>query len=160
MAITEHVVNNKNYFRIYRAWGRNVHQEYVRIKRSKQAAYTKALIIDERLERGQRAYFMKQASSPKFHIMSDGRVRGLRRIIVKKRDRPDAEVFDLRINVLWEEKIYRTTISIPVHGLKSAFDKSIALIAKWYGLPPDSSVLKAIEETFYIYEDKAISSKK
>lgn len=153
MAITEHIVNQTPYYRIYRAWGRNEHQEYVRIKRSKAVAYKKALIIDERLATGQKAYFFNLALSPEYHIRDDGRVRGLRRIIVKKSDRADAEVFELRINIPWQEnKINRTTISIPIHGLQGAFDKCVDLIAEWYDFTPNSDVIKAIRETFKVYE--------
>ena len=81
MAIYDHKYGNLPYYRVFRAWGGTEYQEYVRIKRSKKAAYAKAKVIDERLARRQKAYYTAQAYTTAFHMRPDGRIRGVRRII-------------------------------------------------------------------------------
>ena len=158
MAIYEHHFNELPYYRIFRAWGGTEYQEYVRIKRSKKAAYKKAEIIDERLSKRQRAYILQMALTPEFHIHKNGKVRGLRRITVKRAGREDTEVFELRINVPWTANINRTTVSVKVHGAQNAFNKCIDLIIEWYGLTPQSDVVKAIRDTYPLYGIETVSS--
>jgi len=140
MAIYDHQYGELSYYRVFRAWGGKEHQEYVRIKRSKKAAYTKAQEIDARFAKAQKAFGLKQALSSEYHIRPNGHIRGLRRITVKRKGRTPSEVFELRINVPWEDEIRRTTISIAVHGIDKAFRLSVEKICEWYGLKPRSEV--------------------
>jgi hypothetical protein len=132
---------------VFRAWGGKEYQEYVRIKRSRKAAKAKAMEIDARLAKAQRAYSIQQAKSPEFHIRPDGRIRGLRRITITRKGRTPSEVFELRINVPWETDIKRTTISIGVHGHDEAFQLAVDKICEWYGLPQSSEVRTAMLES-------------
>jgi len=131
MAIYDHKYGELSYFRVFRAWGGEEHQEYVRIKRSRNAAYTKAKEIDARFERAQKAYCLEQALLPEYHVRPEGHIRGLRRVLVKRKGRSPSDVFELRVNVPWESQIKRTTISISVHGAEKAFKLSVDKICEW-----------------------------
>jgi hypothetical protein len=154
MAIYDHQYGELSYFRVFRAWGGKEHQEYVRIKRSRKAAYTKAQEIDARFAKAQKAFGLEQALSADYHIRPKGTIRGLRRIIVKRKGREPSEVFELRINVPWEDEIKRTTISIAVHGEEKAFQLCVDKICEWYGLRPRSDVAKAMACCLSAYQSK------
>jgi len=151
MAIYDHQYGELSYFRVFRAWGGQEHQEYVRIKRSRDAAYKKALEIDARLAKAQKAFTAEQALSPSYHLRSNGQIRGLRRVLVKRKGRNPAEVFELRINVPWEEEIRRTTISISVHGEQKAFLLAIEKICEWYGLKVKSELGQRLQSSLFAY---------
>jgi len=151
MAIYDHKYGDLPYFRVFRAWGGTEYQEYVRIKRSRKAAYNKAKAIDEKLAQRQKAYYTAQAYTKEFHIRSDGRVRGVRRIIVRRKGRNPTEVFELRINIPWEDEIRRTTLSIDVHGFEKAFAMAVEKVAEWYGLASDSEAKKAMKGAYDVY---------
>ncbi|KZY28731.1 hypothetical protein A3752_07980 [Oleiphilus sp. HI0081] len=155
MAIYDHQYGELSYFRVFRAWGGKEHQEYVRIKRSRKAAYSKAQEIDARFAKAQKAYGLQQALSTEYHIREKGTIRGLRRIVVKRKGRAPADVFELRINVPWEDEIKRTTISIAVHGEEQAFRLSVEKICEWYGLKPRSEAAKAMQECLPAYQVSA-----
>ncbi len=157
MAIYDHHYGELSYFRVFRAWGGKEHQEYVRIKRSRKAAYTKAQEIDARFAKAQKTYGLQQALSVDYHIRSKGTIRGLRRIVVKRKGREPADVFELRINVPWEDEIKRTTISIAVHGEEKAFRLSVEKICEWYGLKPRSEVAKAMLASLPAYQPSALA---
>jgi len=156
MAIYDHQYGELSYFRVFRAWGGKEHQEYIRIKRSRDAAYTKAKEIDARFAKAQKAYGLKQALSPDYHIRSNGLIRGLRRITVKRKGRTPSDVFELRINVPWESEIKRTTISIAVHGVEKAFQLSTDKICEWYGLKPRSEAALAMKTCYSNYIAKVV----
>lgn len=151
MAIYDHQYGELSYFRVFRAWGGQEHQEYVRIKRSRDAAYKKAQEIDARLAKAQKAFAAEQALSPSYHLRSNGQIRGLRRVLVKRKGRNPAEVFELRINVPWEEEIRRTTISISVHGEQKAFLLAIEKICEWYGLKVKSELGQRLQSSLFAY---------
>ena len=151
MAIYDHQYGELSYFRVFRAWGGQEHQEYVRIKRSRDAAYKKAQEIDARLAKAQKAFTAEQALSPSYHLRSNGQIRGLRRVLVKRKGRNPAEVFELRINVPWEEEIRRTTISISVHGEQKAFLLAIEKICEWYGLKVKSELGQRLQSSLFAY---------
>lgn len=138
MAIYDHKYGDLSYFRVYRSWGGKEHQEYVRIKEGRKAAYAKAKEIDDRLAAEQKAYVIRQAQEPSYHIREDGSIRGLRRVTVTRKGRAPVDVFELRVNVPWEKQVKRTTISIAVHGDEPGFAMSISKICEWYGLGQDS----------------------
>lgn len=151
MAIYNHQYGDLSYYRVFRAWGGQEHQEYIRIKRSRDAAYKKALEVDARLAKAQKAFTVQQALSPSYHLHSNGQVRGLRRIIVKRKGRNPTEAFELRINVPWEEDIRRTTISISVHGEQKAFLLAIEKICEWYGLKVKSELGQRLQSSLSAY---------
>ncbi len=153
MAIYDHKYGNLPYYRVFRAWGGTEYQEYVRIKRSKEAAYAKAKVIDERLARRQKAYYTAQAYTKEFHMRPDGRIRGVRRIIVKRKGRNPTEVFELRVNIPWEDDIRRTTISVDVHGFEKAFQMAVDRVSEWYGLASDSDARKAMNASKAAYQN-------
>lgn len=134
MAIYDHQYGDLSYYRVFRAWGGKEYQEYVRIKRSRETALKKAQEIDARLAKAQRAFAIEQTMTPEYHFRSNGQIRGLRRVWVSRKGRAPSEVFELRINVPWEEEIRRTTISISVHGEQQAYQQAIDKICEWYGL--------------------------
>jgi len=156
MAIYDHKYGELSYFRVFRAWGGEEHQEYVRIKRSRNAAYTKAKEIDARFEKAQKAYCLEQALLPEYHVRPDGHIRGLRRVLVKRKGRSPADVFELRVNVPWESQIKRTTISISVHGADKAFKLSVDKICEWYGLKPRSESRAAMFACNALYLQKDV----
>ncbi|MFD2230014.1 hypothetical protein [Alkalimarinus sediminis] len=151
MAIYDHKYGDLPYFRVFRAWGGTEYQEYVRIKRSRKAAYNKAKAIDEKLAQRQKAYYTAQAYTKEFHMRPDGRIRGVRRIIVRRKGRNPTEVFELRINIPWEDDIRRTTLSIDVHGFDKAFNMAVEKVAEWYGLASDSEAKKAMKASYDVY---------
>lgn len=151
MAIYNHQYGDLSYYRVFRAWGGQEHQEYIRIKRSRDAAYKKALEVDARLAKAQKAFTVQQALSPNYHLHSNGQIRGLRRIIVKRKGRSPTEAFELRINVPWEENIRRTTISISVHGEQKAFLLAIEKICEWYGLKVKSELGQRLQSSLSAY---------
>lgn len=151
MAIYNHQYGELSYYRVFRAWGGQEHQEYIRIKRSRDAAYKKALEVDARLAKAQKAFMVQQALSPSYHLHSNGQIRGLRRILVKRKGRNPTDVFELRINVPWEEEIRRTTISISVHGEQKAFLLAIEKICEWYGLKVKSELGQCLQSSFSAY---------
>ena len=153
MGIYENDYHDLRYYRVYRSWGGKEYQEYVRIRRSEKAAYKKALAIDNRLAKCQKAYYLAEVLSPNYHIRPDGRIRGLRRITVNRKDRPSTEVFHLRISVPQKDKVDMTTISITVNGVDKAFERSIHKIAEWHGLSKDSDVFKAMKMARPVYEE-------
>tara|TARA_R110001592_G_scaffold42654_2_gene138476 strand:+ start:1973 stop:2566 length:594 start_codon:yes stop_codon:yes gene_type:complete len=157
MAIYDHQYGELSYFRVFRAWGGQEHQEYVRIKRSRDAAYKKAQEIDARLAKAQKAFTAEQAISPSYHLRSNGQIRGLRRVLVKRKGRVPAEVFELRINVPWEEEIRRTTISISVHGEHKAFLLAIEKICDWYGLKVKSELGQCLQLSLSAYAPLTLS---
>ncbi len=152
MAIYDHQYGELSYYRVFRAWGGKEHQEYVRIKRSKKAAYAKAKEIDARFAKAQKAYELERAMTIDYHVRDDGHIRGLRRIVVKRKGRNPSEVFELRINVPWEEEIKRTTISIGVHGEEKAFQLCVEKICEWYGIKPRSEVAKSMLTCLAAYQ--------
>jgi len=151
MAIYDHQYGELSYFRVFRAWGGQEHQEYVRIKRSRDAAYKKAQEIDARLAKAQKAFMFEQALSPSYHIRSNGQIRGLRRVQVKRKGRSPIEVFELRINVPWRDEIKRTTLSIAVHGEHKAFSMALEIIYQCYGIKPRSALGLALQACFSVY---------
>ncbi len=153
MAIYDHKYGDLSYYRVFRAWGGKEYQEYVRIRKSKQAAYAKAKKIDERLAKQQQAFCIKQAKSSEYHIRKEGGVRGLRRITVHRKGRSPADVFELRINVPWDKDIKRTTISVAVHGEAKAFEQAIDRICEWYELDADSDARAAMMAQFPAYSE-------
>ena len=157
MAIYDHKYGDLPYYRVFRAWGGTEYQEYVRIKRSRDAAYKKAVAIDEKLAQRQKAYYTAQAYTKEFHMRPDGRIRGVRRIVVRRKGRTPTEVFELRINIPWEDEIRRTTLSIDVHGFDKAFEMSIEKVAEWYGLASDSEAKKAMKGSFSVYQSQTDS---
>lgn len=162
MAIYDHKYGDLPYYRVFRAWGGTEYQEYVRIKRSKKAAYSKAKAIDEKLAERQKAYYTAQAYTKEFHMRPDGRIRGVRRITVRRKGRTPTEVFELRINIPWEDDIRRTTLSIDVHGVEKAFNMAVEKVAEWYGLANDSDAKKAMKASLPVYQlqtDSANSKK-
>lgn len=160
MAIYDHKYGDLPYFRVFRAWGGTEYQEYVRIKRSRKAAYAKAKAIDEKLAQRQKAYYTAQAYTKEYHMRSDGRIRGVRRITVKRKGRSPTEVFELRINIPWEDEIRRTTISIDVHGVEKAFKMAVDKVSEWYGLASDSDARKAMLASLPIYQQQTDASAK
>lgn len=156
MAIYDHKYGELPYLRVYRSWGGKEYQEYVRIKGSRKAAYAKAREIDERLAAEQRQYAVEQSRKASYHVRSDGTIRGLRRIQVTRQGRTPVEVFELRINVPWEKRVKRTTISIAVHGEHKGFELAIDKICEWYDLAPDSDVAQALKAQAPVYlKDKS-----
>jgi hypothetical protein len=151
MAIYDHQYGDLAYFRVFRAWGGREYQEYVRIKRSRKAAYKKAQEIDARLARAQKAFMIEQALSPQYHIRPNGQIRGLRRVAVKRKGRTPIEVFELRINVPWREDIKRTTLSIAVHGEHKAFSMALDIIYACYAIKPRSELAQALQACFSAY---------
>lgn len=151
MAIYDHKYGELPYFRVFRAWGGKEYQEYVRIKRSRDAAYKKAQEIDERLAARQKAFYTRQAYTKEFHIRKDGRIRGVRRVCVKRKGRAPTDVLELRINIPWEDSVRRTTISIDVHGLEKAFKMAVEKVGEWYGLEKGSEVKRAMQDAYKIY---------
>ncbi|MCP5169476.1 MAG: hypothetical protein H6999_06930 [Hahellaceae bacterium] len=151
MAIYDHKYGELPYFRVFRAWGGKEYQEYVRIKRNRDAAYRKAVEIDEKLAQRQRAYFTRQAYTIEYHLRKDGRIRGLRRVTVNRKGRAPTDVLELRINIPWEEKIHRTTLSIDIHGLENCFLMAVNKICEWYGLDKNSDVRKAMLNSMPLY---------
>jgi hypothetical protein len=161
MAIYDHKYGELPYFRVFRAWGGKEHQEYVRIKRSREAAYRKAQKIDEELAKRQRAHYVRLAYTESYHIRKDGRVRGLRYVEVRRKHRPLTDVFELRINIPWEDQIRRTTLSIKVHGFDKAFGMAVDKICEWYGLDLKSDVRQAMLATknLYLEDIESMASK-
>ncbi len=151
MAIYDHHYGDLSYFRVFRAWGGQEHQEYVRIKRSREAAYKKALEIDARLAKAQQAYMVEQALSPEYHIRDNGQIRGLRRVQVKRKGRKPIDVFELRINVPWREDVKRTTLSIAVHGEQKAFDMALDIIFECYAIKPKSALAQSLKKCYPAY---------
>ncbi|WP_250656079.1 hypothetical protein [Alkalimarinus coralli] len=160
MAIYDHKYGDLPYYRVFRAWGGTEYQEYVRIKRSRKAAYSKAKAIDEKLAQRQKAYYTAQAYTKEFHMRPDGRIRGVRRIIVRRKGRNPTEVFELRINIPWEDEIRRTTLSIDVHGFEKAFEMAVEKVAEWYGLASDSEAKKAMKASLPVYQQQSDTSTK
>lgn len=158
MAIYDHKYGDLSYFRVFRAWGGKEYQEYVRIKRSRDAAYKKAQEIDARLAKQQQAFYKEQSLTPAYHIHADGTIRGLRRIVVNRKGRSPAEVFELRINVPWEKDIKRTTISISVHGEQKAYEAAIDKICQWYSIPARSEVKEVMQDHFKYYSKDAMAA--
>ena len=156
MAIYDHKYGDLSYFRVFRAWGGEEHQEYVRIKRSRTAAFNKAKEIDARFEKAQKAHCLEQALLPSYHVREDGNIRGLRRVLVKRKGRSPVDVFELRVNVPWESQIKRTTISISVHGAEKAFKLSVDKICEWYGLKPRSESRLAMLACCALYLEKDV----
>lgn len=159
MAIYDHKYGELPYYRVFRAWGGTEYQEYVRIKRSRKAAYSKAQAIDEKLAQRQKAYYTAQAYTKEFHMRPDGRIRGVRRIVVRRKGRNPTEVLELRINIPWEDEIRRTTLSIDVHGFEKAFDMAVEKVAEWYGLASDSEAKKAMKDALPVYQLQSDSNK-
>lgn len=157
MAIYDHQYGDLSYYRVFRAWGGQEHQEYVRIKRSKHAAHKKALEIDARLAKAQKAFTVQQTLSLDYHLRSNGQIRGLRRVLVNRKGRAPAEVFELRINVPWEEDIRRTTISVSVHGEQKAFLLAIEKICEWYGFNLKSELGQRLQASLSAYAPLTIS---
>jgi hypothetical protein len=151
MAIYDHQYGDLAYFRVFRAWGGREYQEYVRIKRSRAAAYKKAREIDARLAKAQKAFMIEQALSPEYHIRPNGQIRGLRRVQVKRKGRSPIEVFELRINVPWRDEIKRTTLSIAVHGEHKAFSMALDIIYECYAIKPRSDLAQALQACFPAY---------
>ena len=153
MAIYDHQYGELSYFRVFRAWGGQEYQEYVRIKRSRDAAYKKAQEIDARLAKAQKAFMIEQALSPSYHIRSNGQIRGLRRVRVSRKGRSPIEVFELRINVPWRDEVKRTTLSIAVHGEHKAFSMALEIIYQCYGIKPRSALGLALQACFSAYTE-------
>jgi hypothetical protein len=151
MAIYDHQYGDLSYFRVFRAWGGQEYQEYVRIKRSRNAAYKKAQEIDARLAKAQKAFMIEQALSPSYHIRANGQIRGLRRVRVSRKGRSLIEVFELRINVPWRDEIKRTTLSIAVHGEHKAFLLALEIIYECYAIKPKSPLALALQACFSAY---------
>lgn len=151
MAIYDHKYGELSYYRVFRAWGGQEHQEYVRIKDDPKAAYAEAKAIDEKLAAQQLAHARDRAQQVDYHIHADGHIRGLRRVTVTRKGRQPTEVFELRINVPWREQVKRTTISMAVHGPEKAFDLAIQRICDFYDLAPEGETAQALSASRKIY---------
>ena len=112
-------------------------------------------ISETGFEKEQKTYCLEQALLPEYHVRPDGHIRGLRRVLVKRKGRTPSDVFELRVNVPWETQIKRTTISIGVHGPDEAFKQSVDKICEWYGLKPRSASRVAMMGCSALYLQKA-----
>ncbi|MDX1451870.1 MAG: hypothetical protein R3183_04885 [Oleiphilaceae bacterium] len=153
MAIYDHKYGELKYYRVFRAWGGEEYQEYVRIKDDPKAAYEEAKAIDQRLADEQMAYARSRVRTAEYHIHADGHIRGLRRVTVTRKGRQPSEVYELRINVPWSDQIKRTTISISVHGEDKAFELAIKKICDFYELPVDGDTAQAMRACQRAYLD-------
>jgi len=154
--IYDHKYGGLDYFRVYRSWGGQEFQEYVRIGEDKDAARKEAEAIETRFAQEYEVYQRERAAQPEFHVRDDGSIRGLRRVSVERGSRATVEVLELRINVPWLKSIKRTTVSISTHGFESAFQQSVEKICEWYELDKQSLAAKAMRtcDAYYANGDE------
>lgn len=146
MPIYDHKYGGLDYFRVYRAWGGNEFQEYVRIGEDRSAALKKAEQIESAFEQQYQDYQQVRVSKPNYHVRDDGSIRGLRRVKVERASRAAVEVLELRINVPWLDSVRRTTVSITTHGFDEAFKQAIDKVRDWYGLDETNAAVKAMRD--------------
>lgn len=144
MAIYDHQYGGLDYLRVYRSWGGKEFQEYIRIKDSRAEAMKLAKEIEARLEQEYQEHVRAEVARPDYHVRKDGSIRGVRRVLVERANRAPSDVFELRINVPWKDKVKRTTVAISVHGFEHAFEQVIERVCGWYELPVDGEVAQAM----------------
>lgn len=149
--IKAHSWEGIDYWRVYRAWGGKEYQRYIRWGKDKDAALEEAKKIDENLAQRQRAYFYRQALDVGYHIDDNGLIRGVRRQIVKRSERPSQDVIRLRVKVPWEERIRHNTVSVDHHGVRRAHELAIDKYCEWYGFDERSEIRKALLGTYDAY---------
>lgn len=155
MPIYDHSYGGLEYFRVYRSWAGQEFQEYVRIGENREQARKEAEQIERALEQKYQKHVRDQVAQQDYHVREDSSIKGLRRVLVERANRAPADVFELRVNVPWHNKVKRTTISISTHGFEKAFELAIDKVCDWYELDTSSGAANAMYASSLYYEQSS-----
>lgn len=153
MAVSRCTISGIDYWRVYRRWDKQAPiQRYFRVDDpNEKESRKKAEEEDETLRARQRAHSARQVFKPSFHILEDGKLRGVRRVVVTREGRHPKDVFQVRIKLPWEEKPYFNSVSIDKYGLKAAFEKVVALYCDQYGFDRRSEMRGLLLQAYAAY---------
>lgn len=153
MAVSRCTITGHDYWKVYRKWGGEAVQRYFRVDQpDEKTSYKKAQAEDESLRSRQRAYLARQVFDLHYHILPDGKLRGVRRVTVTRKGRKPVESFQVRIKLPWEDKPDFTSVSIERHGVDGAFDRVVDFYCDTYGFDPRSQMRSALRECVDAYK--------
>ena len=132
-----------SYYKISRKWNGKNYQRYVRID-NKKKALKEAQHIEQQLAQRQTAYNEMCKINGKAYLTDNGKILGLRRKTVKRKNRHPVDVFELRIKAFGSTKPVMTTISISKYGFDEAFRMAIDKICALHHISKESTAYKVI----------------
>jgi hypothetical protein len=155
MAVSRCTITGIDYWKVYRYWGDKPAQRYFRVdKPNARESLKKANAEDQSLRSRQRAYLTRQVFDLDYHILDDGKLRGVRRVTVIREGRNPKEAFAVRIKLPWETKPAFTSVSIDRHGVDAAFDRVVRYYCDVYGFDERSEMRSALRECVGAYKTR------
>lgn len=155
MAVSRCTITGIDYWKIYRRWGEETVQRYIRVnKPNERESRKKADAEDESLRSRQRAYFARQVYQPDYHVNEKGQIRGIRRVTVKRAGRQPKEYFQARIKLPWEDEPEFTSVSIDKWGIDLAHEIMVEWYSDQYGFEGLSVMRSVLRETLAAYKSK------
>lgn len=162
MAVTEFEYKGCKYWRVYRAWDnkRIEIQRYIPMGNDPEKSRKEAEEEDESARQRQRAFYMRRALKPEYHIAQEadaikgvqpGQIRGIRKELRTRKGRNPVLVFACRVNVPWEDEVCFTSISITKHGLEEAHRRAVKFYCDCYGFDERSEIRKKLLATLDAY---------
>lgn len=154
MGVSRCKIKGLEYWKVYRDWGEGSPvQRYFRITdKNERESYKRAVEEDESLRARQRAYLARQVFDLHYHIMPDGKLRGVRRVTVRRKGRKPTEAFQIRIKLPWEERPVFNSVSIDKHGVDGAFARVVEWYCDVYGFDKRSQMRSALRECVDAYK--------
>lgn len=154
MAVTRCKITGIEYWKVYRNWGLDgpIQRYFPVHKPNERESFKKAKAEDESLRSRQRAYLARQVFDLNYHIMLDGKLRGLRRTTIERAGRKPAEYFQVRIKLPWEDKPDFTSVSIDKHGVDQAFERVLQWYCDVYGFDKRSEMRSALRQCLAAYK--------
>ncbi len=154
MAVSRCEITGIEYWKVYRKWGEEAPiQRYLRVdKPNERESYKKALTEDQMLRSRQRAYLTRQVFDLNYHILPNGKLRGVRRVTAQRAGRKPVEVFQVRIKLPWEDKPDFNSVSIDKHGVDAAFERVLQWYCDVYGFDKRSEMRSALRQCLAAYK--------
>jgi hypothetical protein len=155
MAVSRCEITGQEYWKVYRKWGNEKAQRYFRVdKPNERESLKKAQTEDQSLRSRQRAYLSRKVFDLDYHIQSDGKLRGVRRVTVIREGRKPAECFQVRVKLPWEDRPDFTSVSIEKRGVLEAFNQVVEWYCDVYGFDKRSEMRPALRECVDAYMTK------
>lgn len=153
MAVSKCTITGIEYWKVYRRWGGDTAQRYFRVDQpNERESRKKADLEDESLRARQRAHLARQVFDLQYHILPDGKLRGVRRVTIKRAGRKPVESFQVRIKLPWEDQPDFTSVSIDKHGVDQAFERVVQWYCDVYGFDKRSQMRVALRECLAAYK--------
>jgi hypothetical protein len=159
MGITILRDGDREYYRVTKAWDGKETQKYVRIGRNREKAFRMAKALEESLGQRQAASKQRKKLQGEGVIHEDGRIVGLQLVNRTREGRKPWQEFKIRVKETGKPARFKT-VSVTAHGLKKAFELSVARICELRDIPLNSELYRRMLESyeFYLVDAAAIQA--